>query len=83
MSVSESMPRHALAVPSDGRAYGRDTHDAGPPAATSVHDDAVPRQRGEVVYWIVPPYALQRHGITEKPGALPTGTWVPDCVATT
>jgi hypothetical protein len=30
----------------------------------------------ETVYWILPPAATQRHGITDKPGAWPSGTKV-------
>ena len=37
--------------------------------------DVAARREG-VVYWIVPPAALVRHGITDKPGAWPSGTRV-------
>jgi hypothetical protein len=32
--------------------------------------------REDVVFWIVPPGAKVRHGITDKPGAWPAGTLV-------
>lgn len=43
---------------------------------TTVDGKPARRWSSEVVYWIVPPKARLRHGITEKPGAWPPGTMV-------
>jgi hypothetical protein len=37
---------------------------------------ALEAMREDVVFWIVPPAASVRHGITDKPGAWPAGTFV-------
>ncbi|MEV0049696.1 hypothetical protein AB0H34_04255 [Saccharopolyspora shandongensis] len=37
---------------------------------------SVAARREGVVYWIVPPGAKVRHGITDKPGRWPAGTGV-------
>jgi hypothetical protein len=50
---------------------------------TRVHSSSRPGRcvvwwckRDDVVFWIVPPAASVRHGITDKPGAWPAGTAV-------